>query len=125
VDGQENPISVIVANNLNQVQRFMTLTRHVYSPQVMICNPAMIGRLNQADRALFQQAAVEAQRANRARVSADDEAGVAELRRRGMTVITEVDTAAFQAALAPAFAEWERTLDAATLRRIRDWRPAN
>ena len=26
------------------------------------------------------------------------------------------------AALAPAFAEWERTLDAATLRRIRDWR---
>ena len=42
VDGQENPISVIVANNLNQVQRFMTLTRHVYSPQVMICNPAMV-----------------------------------------------------------------------------------
>jgi hypothetical protein len=39
-----------------------------------------------------------------------------------MTVITEVDTAAFQAALAPAFAEWERTLDAATLRRIREWR---
>lgn len=122
VDGQENPISVIVANNLNQVQRFMTMTRHVYSPQVMICNPAMVGRLNAADRALFQQAAREAQTANRARVTADDEAGVAELRRRGMTVITEVDTAAFQTALAPAFAEWERTLDAATLRRIREWR---
>ncbi|OYW09602.1 MAG: hypothetical protein B7Z53_02625 [Rhodospirillales bacterium 12-71-4] len=122
VDGQENPISVIVANNLNQVQRYMTMTRHVYSPQVMICNPAMIARLSQADRALFQQAAREAQVANRARVSADDEAGVAELRRRGMTVITQVDTAAFQAALAPAFAEWERTLDSATLRRIRDWR---
>ncbi len=88
----------------------------------MICNPATVGRLNPADRALFQRAAVEAQTANRARVSADDEAGVAELRRRGMTVITEVDTAAFQTALAPAFAEWERTLDAATLRRIREWR---
>jgi len=122
VDGQENPISVIVANNLNQVQRYMTLTRHVYSPQVMICNPAMVARLNAADRALFQQAAVAAQTANRARVSADDDAGVEELRRRGMTVITQVDTGAFQTALAPAFAEWERTLDAATLRRIRDWR---
>lgn len=122
VDGQENPISVIVANNLNQVQRYMTLTRHVYSPQVMICNPAMVARLNAADRALFQQAAQAAQAANRARVSADDDAGVEELRRRGMTVITQVDTGAFQTALAPAFAEWERTLDAATLRRIRDWR---
>jgi hypothetical protein len=39
--------------------------------------------------------------------------------------VTTVDSAAFQAALAPAFAEYERTLDAATLRRIRDWRPGS
>jgi len=122
VDGQENPISVIVANNLNQVQRYMTLTNHVYSPAVMACNPAMMQRLSAADRALFMTAARAAQEANRARVSADDANGVAELRRRGMTVITDVDTAAFQTALAPAFAEWERTLDAALLRRIREWR---
>ncbi|MGI9129620.1 MAG: TRAP transporter substrate-binding protein [Roseomonas sp.] len=123
VDGQENPISVIVANNINQVQKFMTLTNHVYSPAVMICNPAVINRLSAADRALFQEAARAAQKANRDRVSADDASGVEELRRRGMTVITQVDTSAFQTALAPAFAEWERTLDAATLRRIREWKP--
>ncbi|WP_421995595.1 TRAP transporter substrate-binding protein DctP [Roseococcus sp.] len=124
VDGQENPIPVIVANNLNQVQRFLTLTSHVYSPAVLICNPATMGRLNAADRASFMEAARAAQAANRARVSADDASGVEELRRRGMTVVTTVDTAAFQAALAPAFAEYERTLDGALLRRIRDWRPA-
>lgn len=123
VDGQENPISVIVANNLNQVQRFMTLTNHVYSPAVMICNPGTLQRLSAADRALFMEAARAAQQANRARVSADDANGVEELRRRGMTVVTQVDTAAFQNALAPAFAEWERTLDATLLRRIRAWQP--
>jgi len=123
VDGQENPISVIVANNINQVQRFMTLTNHVYSPSVMICNPGTVGRLSAADRAHFQEAARAAQKANRDRVSADDASGVEELRKRGMTVVTQVDTASFQTALAPAFAEWERTLDAATLRRIRDWKP--
>jgi tripartite ATP-independent transporter DctP family solute receptor len=123
VDGQENPIPVIVANNLNQVQRYLTLTSHVYSPALLICNPGTMGRLNAADRASFMEAARAAQTANRNRVSADDASGVEELRRRGMTVITTVDTAAFQAALAPAFAEYERTLDGAMLRRIRDWRP--
>jgi tripartite ATP-independent transporter DctP family solute receptor len=122
VDGQENPIPVIVANNLNQVQRFLTLTGHVYSPAVMICNPAMMAHLSAADRTAFNEAARAAAAANRARVSADDQNGVEELRRRGMTVVTQVDSGAFQQALAPAFAEYERTLDGALLRRIREWR---
>jgi TRAP-type C4-dicarboxylate transport system substrate-binding protein len=124
VDGQENPIPVIVANNLNQVQRFLSLTAHVYSPAVLICNPGTLNRMSAADRAHFMEAARAAQRANRERVSADEASGVDELRRRGMTVVTQVDTAAFQAALAPAFAEFERSLDGALLRRIREWRPA-
>ena len=30
VDGQENPIGVIVAAKLNQVQKHLTLTGHLY-----------------------------------------------------------------------------------------------
>lgn len=123
VDGQENPIPVIVANNLNQVQRYMSLTAHVYSPSVLICNPAVVARLSAADRPLFAEAAKAGQKANRDRVAADDAGGVAELRRRGMQVTTDVDSGAFRTTLAPAFAEWERTLDAGLLRRIRDWKP--
>jgi tripartite ATP-independent transporter DctP family solute receptor len=125
VDGQENPIPVIVANNLNQVQRFLTLTGHVYSPAVMICNPDMMRRLPAADRAAFLEAARAAAAANRAKVTADERTGVDELRRRGMQVVTEVDTGAFQRALAAAFAQYERELDGALLRRIRDWRPGS
>lgn len=125
VDGQENPIPVIVANNLNQVQRFLSLTRHVYSPAVLIGNPAFWNRLSAADRALFQQAAAEAARANRAKVSEDEATGVDELRRRGMTVQTSVDTAAFQAALAPAFQAYNQQFDPALIERIRAWRPGS
>lgn len=122
VDGQENPIPVIVANNLNQVQKFLSLTRHVYSPAIMIGNPAFWNRLNAADRAIFQQAAAEAAKANRAKVTEDETNGVDELRRRGMTVQTNVDTAAFQAALAPAFAAYAQQFDPALMARIRDWK---
>jgi tripartite ATP-independent transporter DctP family solute receptor len=122
VDGQENPIPVIVANNLNQVQRFLSLTRHVYSPAIMIGNPAFWQRLSAADRAIFQQAAAVAAKANRDKVTADEESGVDELRRRGMTVQTNVDTAAFQAALAPAFQAYAQQFDPALIERIRNFR---
>ena len=121
---RENPIPVIVANNLNQVQRYLTLTGHVYSPAVLICSPALMGRLSAADRAAFMEAAKAAQAANRGRVSTDEASGVEELRRRGMTVVDRVDNAAFQQALATGFADYERTLDQALLRRIREWQPA-
>jgi tripartite ATP-independent transporter DctP family solute receptor len=121
VDGQENPIPVIVSANLNQVQKFLSLTRHVYSPAVMIGNPAFWSRLNAADRASFQQAAAACAKANRDKVSADEVAGVDELRRRGMTVQTSVDTAAFQAALAPAFQAYAQQFDPALIQRIRDF----
>ena len=122
VDGQENPIPVILNNNLNQVQRHLTLTGHVYSPALLLCNPAFVGRLNAADRAALTQAARDAAVANRARVTSDDQNGVDELRRRGMTVVTQVDTAAFQAALASGSAQIESGLDSALIRRIREWR---
>jgi tripartite ATP-independent transporter DctP family solute receptor len=124
VDGQENPIPVIVANNLNQVQRYLTLTGHVYSPALLICSPDFLRRLSAADRTAFNEAARAAQKANRDKVTSDENTGIDELRRRGMTVTTSVDTAAFQNALAAAFAVYEKELDGAMLRRIRDWRPA-
>jgi tripartite ATP-independent transporter DctP family solute receptor len=125
VDGQENPIPVIVANNLNQVQRFLSLTRHVYSPAVLIGNPAFLNRLSAADRAIFVQAAKAAVDANRNKVTEDEQNGVAELRRRGMTVRENVDTAAFQAALAPAFQAYAQQFGAANIDRIRNWRPGS
>jgi tripartite ATP-independent transporter DctP family solute receptor len=125
VDGQENPIPVILNNNLNQVQRHLTLTGHVYSPAMLLCNPAFVNRLNAQDRAALVQAGRDAAVANRARVTSDEQTGVDELRRRGMTVVTKVDSAAFQAALASGSAQIEQGLDSALLSRIREWRPGS
>jgi tripartite ATP-independent transporter DctP family solute receptor len=125
VDGQENPIPVILNNNLNQVQRHLTLTGHVYSPAMLLCNPAFVNRMNAEDRAALAQAGRDAAVANRARVTSDEQTGVDELRRRGMTVVTKVDSAAFQAALASGSAQIEQGLDSALLSRIREWRPGS
>lgn len=122
VDGQENPLSVIMAAKFDQVQKYLTLTGHVYSPCVFLMNKAAWDRLAPADRQAFAAAAAVAVKANRARVDEDDAKGVAELRARGMQVNDHPDRARFQAALAPVYAEFEKQFGKANIDRIRDFR---
>ena len=124
VDGQENPISVILPNNFNQIQSNLILTGHVYSPGIALASPAFMAKLSPEDRAVFQEAARVAVRTNRNKVEADERDGVDELRRRGMNVRTDVDRAAFQAAMGSIMPAYEREFGADLLRRIRDWKPA-
>ena len=119
VDGQENPLSVIMASKFDQVQKHLTLTGHVYSPAVFVMNKAAFDKLTAADKQAFIDAAKEGTKLNRARVDADDATGVTELRAKGMTVIENVDKAKFVAMLAPVNAEFEKQFGKANLDAIR------
>src|SRR5882724_8906681 len=72
VDGQENPLSVITAAKLDQVQKYLTLTGHVYSPAVFLMNKAQWEKLSEADKHAFLDATKEAVKADRARVDEDE-----------------------------------------------------
>ncbi len=119
VDGQENPLSVIVANKFEQVQKYLTLTGHVYSPGVFLMNKAIFDKLSPADQKAFLDAAKVAAKANRDRVDADEKTAVADLRAKGMQVVDKVDKAKFQAALAPVFTDFEKQFGKANLDRIK------
>ena len=118
VDGQENPLSVIMSAKFDQVQKYLALTGHVYSPAVFLMNKAAFDKLSAADKQIFLDSAKEAVKANRARVAEDDAKGVAELRSKGMQVV-EVDKAKFVAALAPVNADFEKQFGKANIDKIR------
>jgi tripartite ATP-independent transporter DctP family solute receptor len=122
VDGQENPLSVIMSAKLYQVQKYLTLTGHVYSPAVILMSKAKWDELSAADRQAFHEAAIDAVKANRARIDEDEKQAVAELRAHGMQVVEHVDKAAFQAVLAPTFADFGRKFGQANIDRIRNYR---
>ena len=106
VDGQENPIGVILSANFSQVQDHLTLTQHVYSPALIIMSPMVWDGLSDEQKGWFEEAAAAGAEAMRAKVREDAENGVATLKEQGMQVVEEVDRAAFEEALAPAFAEF-------------------
>ena len=122
VDGQENPIPVIVGNNLNQVQKYLSLTGHVYSPAVVLMSPATFGKLSKADQDMLREVGKVGAKATRDKVTEVETSGVDELRKRGMEVTTSVDMARFQTVLTPAFADFGREFGADRIQRIRDWK---
>lgn len=122
VDGQENPLSVIMSAKLYEVQKYLSLTGHVYSPGIFLMNKAVFDKLSAADKQAFLDAAKEGVKVNRARVDEDDAKGVAFLRSQGMDVVENLDKAKFVAALAPVYAEFEKQFGKANIDRIRNYK---
>ncbi|WP_194713979.1 TRAP transporter substrate-binding protein [Noviherbaspirillum soli] len=122
VDGQENPLSVITSAKFDQVQKYLTLTGHVYSPCVFLMNKGAFDKLSAADKTAFLEAAKEGVKANRMRVDSDEKMAVADLRAKGMTVVDQVDKTRFQGALTPVYADFEKQFGKANLDRIRNYK---
>ncbi|MEO8751952.1 MAG: TRAP transporter substrate-binding protein [Casimicrobiaceae bacterium] len=120
VDGQENPLSVISAAKFDQVQKYITLTGHVYSPALILMNKAKWDALAPADKQAFAEAAKEAVKANRARIDDDERKVVAELKAHGMIVVENVDKKKFQDALAPTFVEFGKKFGQDNIDRLRN-----
>ena len=59
VDGQENPLSVIMAAKFDQVQKHLTLTGHVYSPAIFLMSKPAFDKLSAADETAFLESAKE------------------------------------------------------------------
>lgn len=122
VDGQENPIPIILANNFNQLQKYLYLTGHVYSAGLLAGSQTFWATLSEADRTIFMNAAKASVKTNRDKVEADERDGVAELRKRGMDVREVPNRAAYQEAMKAAMPEFEKQFGADLLKQIRDWK---
>ncbi|PUE54406.1 TRAP transporter substrate-binding protein [Limnohabitans parvus] len=122
VDGQENPIPVILASKFSQVQKHLSLTGHVYSPALYLTSPRLMNKLSEADKKVFYEAAKKATAAQRKKVNEDEDNGIAQLEKEGMNVVRKVDGAAFRSALAPAMASYTKEFGADNIRKIQDFK---
>jgi TRAP-type C4-dicarboxylate transport system substrate-binding protein len=92
IDGQENPLSVILANKFFEVQKHLALTNHQYNPQSIIFSKKVWDSLSADEKKIVQDAAVEAGRFQR-QVNRDAAASqLDQLKKAGMQV-TEFNAA--------------------------------
>lgn len=122
VDGQENPIPVILSSKFAQVQKHLSLTGHVYSPALLLLSPKVWNKLSDADKKVFVEAARKAGAAQRKKVNEDENNGIAQLEKDGMKVVRTVDGNAFREALKPAYTGYAKEFGADNIKKISDFK---
>lgn len=89
VDAQENGLGLIESGKFYEVQKYLSLSAHIYTPYIVLASKKWFDKLSDADRAIVRQAAVEAGTYQRKINREQSDMLVGEMKKHGLTV-TEV-----------------------------------
>lgn len=102
IDGQENPLTNISAGKLNEVQKYLSMSGHVYSPAYPTVGVATFDKLDPKIQTILAETAQEVVSWARAEGAAADEALLSELEAGGLEV-NVADRDAFVEASKPVY----------------------
>ena len=119
IDGQENPLNVIVAFKLYDSQKFLTLTHHTYSPNVIMMSKRCWNSLKPEQQALVKKAALAGAQANRDIDNQKAAEWLEFLKAQGMTV-TQSDSEAFREAVKPIYDKYAAQFGADLVKAIQE-----
>ena len=102
IDGQENPIAIIHANKMNEVQKYLTLSGHFYSPAPLTMSLRKFNQLKPEWQAVFMDAALKAAEYERKIIRDNEKKMIADLKAWGMEV-DNVDKSVFIGAMTPVY----------------------
>jgi tripartite ATP-independent transporter DctP family solute receptor len=102
VDAQENPIAVIYHNKFYEVQKYLTLTRHVYNCMVHVVSTKSWAKLTPEQQRIFREESKSAGAFMRKAIVAEEADQIAKMEKAGLQV-ARPNLAPFRAAMGPAY----------------------
>lgn len=99
IDAQEHPINVVWSAKFYEVQKYLTLTHHAYSPLILVMNKKKFDALTPELQQTLVSAAKEAGNYQRQLVAEDQQKILAGMQADGVEIITDPDREAFRNAL--------------------------
>jgi len=86
VDGQENPYNTILSSKFYEVQKYLTVTNHVYSPWIVLVSKKYWDGLSKAEQKVLLDAAIKSRDFERKDTREEAAKALAELKAKGMQV---------------------------------------
>lgn len=101
VDGQENPYNTILSSKFYEVQKYLSVTNHVYSPWIVTVSKKWWDSLSKDEQKILLDAAKKSRDFERKDTRAEAAQALAELRAKGMLIneLTPAETDRMRARL--------------------------
>ncbi len=100
IDGQENPVNIVRGNKFNEVQKFMSMTRHAYTAMPVVMNKGRFESLTPAQQKALIEAAAAAGTFQRELIRKNEAGDMAYLRANGMQIEENINTEPFRKLIA-------------------------
>ena len=122
IDGQENPLVTIETSKMYEVQKYLTLSRHAYTPFLMLYSKRLWDGLSTEEQAILTECSTVGRDEER-RVSRDlNDKSLAALKAKGMQVseLSSAELAKLRELTAPVYQRQQGAIGADTMQRLRD-----
>ena len=86
VDGQENPFNTIISSKFYEVQKYLTVTNHVYSPWIVLVSKKWWDGLSAAEKKVLADAARKSRDFERQDTRAEAAQALTDLKSKGMQI---------------------------------------
>jgi tripartite ATP-independent transporter DctP family solute receptor len=96
VDGQENPVGIVRGNKFNEVQKYMSMTRHAYTAMPVVMNKAKFAALTPAQQQALIDSALAAGAYQRDLIRKTEAGDIAYLRANGMQIEENINPEPFR-----------------------------
>ncbi|MCL6517434.1 TRAP transporter substrate-binding protein [Alicyclobacillus sp.] len=117
IDGQENPLATIKGSKFQEVQKYLSITNHVYTPSYLIASKVWFDKLSPDDQKLIQQVADHVGDEIRQEGATVDNQIIEEFKKAGMQV-NQADIPAFQAKVGPVIDLMKQQIDPAFVDKV-------
>lgn len=121
-DAQENPVPVLYNNNLYEVQKYLSITNHIYSGMCFTIGESVYQKMSDNQKNIVLEAALSSQDYNRELNKQMTEDLLSKLAGEGGMTIIEPDLAPFAEATASVAADLSDTYGEDLLKRLEDWK---
>lgn len=120
MDSQENPIPTILDVRFYEVQKYLNLTGHVYSPLPFMMGKQLFDSLPKEDQDAILEAAKLATPVQREASQRLEQEALHQLEENGMEV-TKPDLEPFREAVQPVYEKWSPNINEELINKVRDF----
>lgn len=118
IDGQENPVHHIYNNNLQEVQKYLSLTHHAYTAAPMSMNLDRFNALDKEDQDILLQVAKEGSELEKQLNVEENKVYLEKLKQQGMEVVEKPNVDSFEAGAKKAWNDYAKKFGDAMIKKV-------